>query len=308
MSKVDYLVGTNKFKIQKFLNNRKDDLVALSTWDLAEDNSDNINLFEDLSSFSLFTTKKLIIIKNAQLLEHKYPEQLPILINFIHQEEPDIELILLSDTPLSYQPNPNDAIYVDDFSEDELKSEVEEMVKNHGLSIEANARKSLIERLDGELFDIGNYIDIISNSIDTKIITLRNVEAIVPKKIEDKIYILTDALIKNHKNAYEIYLDLYRCFNKDMGRLLLSIAKAALNYILLIKYLDQQLSDDQIATKLNFKSSARVYMMRKDIKANTYELCCKLYHQLANLDYNLKSTGEFREVGLDLIILEYLNH
>jgi DNA polymerase-3 subunit delta len=306
VANIYYLIGPNQYKIKCFLDKYKSLGVSFSFWDMQDEAETNINFFEDLCSSSLFEDTKYIVVYNADLIDKYYHDNLPILTNWLSQPEPNIELILISNNPLSFVVNQQDVIAMDNYKDDEIPIIVNQIVSSRGFSIDSNALSTLIKRTNSNLFEINNYLDIICNYVDDKTINNYTVERLVPREVEEKVYILTDAIIKKNKEAYNIYQDLYITFNKDTSRLIISIARACLNYIMIDRYVKKGLSDDEIAQKLNFKGSARVRIMRREIKPSTQEQCQALYKKLSNLDYNIKSSGEYREVGLDLIILEYI--
>jgi DNA polymerase-3 subunit delta len=306
MANVYYLIGPNQYKIKCFLDAYRDLGITFSFWDMQDEAPENINFFEDLCSSSLFDDTKYIVVYNADLIDKYYHDNMPILTTWLSQPEPNIELILISNTPLDFVVNTSDIVAMDNYKDDELPAIVNQIVTKRGFTIEANALTTLIRRTNSNIFDINNYLDIICNYLDNKVINNYTVERLVPREIEEKVYILTDAIIKKNKEAYNIYQDLYLSFNKDTSRLITSITRATINYIMIDRYVKKGLSDDEIALKLNFKGSARVRIMRREIKPTTARECQALYKKLAELDYNIKSTGEYREIGLDLIILEYI--
>jgi DNA polymerase-3 subunit delta len=317
---VIFLYGPNtylSFRKVKELEKKfkeKRDKTGLSIKKLEADELDIDSLRINFLSPSLFTEKRLVIIKN--FFQQKRDKLLvKEVINWLKKTEKEKDNVVIfwdeeiDEKKLSAEMNELFNLLIKQkycqkfslFETDELINWIKKEVVKRGGKIEDKAISFLVEKVGFDLWSLSNEIDkLLANS---QTITLKDVESFISFKSQENIWKLIEAVsLKNKKRALELLNELKENFS--LNEIFLMIVKEY-QTLLKVKGLlneDKSVTLTDLAKKINLPP----FICEKIIKrAKIYSLeeLKKIYQQFLKIDYKIKRTSVNLEVLLDLLIL-----
>lgn len=206
------LHGPESFRRQEKLKDLKDKYInkldplgqSLSVLDGAKVTVKNLS--DSLSSGSLFTTKRMLIIEN--IFENKQDKLFPVLLELIKKNEGDDDNIIIfnedqikktglkaeSKKLLSYllkQP------YVQEFkalTKPQLNSFIQKRINDRGAKISFSALNLIVSKIGDDLWRLSNETNKLIAAANGQEISDKLVNELIKGDIEENIFALTDAL------------------------------------------------------------------------------------------------------------------
>ncbi len=195
-------------------------------------------------------------------------------------------------------------IEVNSLNKKELPKVVKQMFAQRKCEITDSALEELLSRLGQDMYEISNEVDKLSTFSNK--IHLEDIKALTPRKLEDNIFDMIDALFKKNTNkAFMIYNDL-----KSLGTeaiTIISIVSTQVRFLYQILVLSNKgYSESNIANELSVHPYRVKMGLDKVRRYSDYELE-DLLDKLSKLDIQIKTGDIDRFVGLELFILSMTN-
>lgn len=300
----DNLIVINK-KIDEILSNNKLSRDNVIKYDLLE--IPISVLIEELNTYNLLVDRKVVIGENASFLTaaktKSVEHNLEMLESYINHLNPENILILICNKL-------------------DNKKKIVKLLKDKGnvISGEVSIASIIKSNLDGFKMDAAtiNYlIDYCSNDdakilneleklkaykIDTKEITIKDIELVVTKSLDDNVFDFINAIVsKNKVKAYDIYKDLlYK--GEEVTKLVIMVAdQIRLIYNCKILLLDG-LKKDDIASFLGVHPYKVKLAIETSYSYSEHDLL-KLLDKLYEIDLSIKSGKASSNIIFELFIL-----
>ena len=251
------------------------------------------NVIEDLDTYSMFATRKIIYAYNAEFLV-KDKE----LDHNIHQLERYLN-----------NPNENNVLILGAIKLDGTKA-INKIIKKKcqlvsttinindyikeafkGYKIDQETQNYLLEVCGNNLDHLGNEINKLQLYREDKIITKKDIDLIVVKKLDNTVFDFINAIVqKNKKDSLKIYQELINYGNEILPLIIMLSNQFRLIYqVKVLSYL----CDEEIYEKLKLKNIKQVAAIRYKINK---------YSKSDLLDYLYKLSIMDEEVKLGLCI------
>ena len=294
----NYLLETDDYKIiqveiENIINKEGFKDISPSYYDLEETTLDNA--LEDLDTYSFFSDKKIIVIKNIEVIDQeKDKNSIEHLFHYLNNPSSDNLLIIHSrklnnTTKLAKELKKLCKVIDVDINP---KNYINNLLKNYKTS------QQVINLIDeyclGDITKIYNECQkLLSYKADSKEITIDDVKELVIKKLGDPKD-LTFSFVrsignKDKKSALKNFHELLD-YNIEPYSLL-GLLGSQIRIIYQVKLLaKKKLSDKEIADMLEEKSDYRIKKTRELIPLYTEDELLKLMQKLSDIDYKLKTT------------------
>ena len=251
-----YLVySIDKEVIDKYIEKliKKENIEENSIIKYSLDNDNIFDLIDECNTTGLFSLKKLIIVDATSALSSKGKE-IAELTDYLDNYNKDILLVF---TSVSDKVDTRKKLY----------KQINSIGKIEGLNKDNNYLVSLVkEKLnDYKMNDINYFISKVGNNInnieneleklinykyDDKIITKEDIDYLCESNIEEEIFALTDAIVKNDNNKAITLYNLFLKKNYEVTQMIGLIA-SQFRFLLQIKILyNKNKSQDEIAKLL----------------------------------------------------------
>lgn len=195
-------------------------------------------------------------------------------------------------------------IEVNSLNKKELPKVVKQMFAQRKAEITDSALEELLSRLDNDMYQISNEVDKLTTYSNK--IHLDDIKALTPKKMEDNVFDMIDAMFKKKANkAFAIYQDLKNLGNEAVGIVSIIASQVRFLYQVLVLY-NKGYSDSNIANELSVHPF-RVKMGLEKVKNYSVDDLEDFLNRLSNLDIQIKTGDIDRFVGLELFILSIAN-
>lgn len=305
-----YLLENEANKIIKAL---KVDAFNVLTYDF--DEQDLNEFYMEIMTVSFLSDLKVIKVKNPWFFyDVRKDEDIESLIKYFKNPKEDTTIIFLLeqeiDNSLRVSKEAKKYLrfeYLEEIDKSKLPEYVKNIFEDNDYTIDNEAITALLERTSYNFETIVNEVDkIMLYAYNNKKITLKDVELLVPRNLEDNIFELSTAVIdKNKTKALEIYYDLL-VKNTDPISIIGNLAIKIKETITTKHLLNKKFSQQSISEYFNV-SYGRAYYMVKNAKDNDLITLTNYYDSLANLDYKIKSGQIEKKLGLELWLLEGLD-
>lgn len=332
-----FVYGKDNYQSYQKLKNLQDDFqkkfdpekTSLITFDLEEE-IDLKKIEEEISFFSLFARKKMIVLKNISqnkdfrkkllsLIEKKRIPKETILVIYEKDEVDMRETFFKILTREKY------VYHFDLLKNPELKKWIEnEIEKKAGLSadqakqIEPKALEMLIQFVGNDLWQMKNEIEKLLTH--KKIIKEEDVELFVEPKINSTIFNLVEAISKKEKKkSFKLLEDL---LEKEDGLYILSMIVWQFRNLLKVKSFFEEnrnfqnssaFSSSRSESRTSPRSESRtslklhpfVFEKTKFLARNfSFEELKKIYKKLLDLDRKIKKGEIEKKIGISLFLAE----
>ena len=302
----DYLI---KYNIKKILKLNKE--YTKITFDMRESSIEEV--LEEVNTYSLFDNSKIVICENCVFLSSEY------------KKDNNYNIDLLNEY-LEKSNNDNILIFTINDDIDERKKIVKTIKKNSNIikcdRLNENQIYNFIkQRLDKTNFKMedifsfidrcGNNLDILVNElnklmfykINERYITLEDIIMLVPKKKEDNIFELIDAIVlKDIKKTFELY-DIFTSYYKEEPTKIIVMVANQFRLILQVKILyNNGLSESDIAKNLKVHPY-RVKLALQKSKNLSIDKLSDYLLELSELDLNIKNGNKDKFRGLESFFL-----
>ncbi len=251
---------------------------------------------DDASYFGLFDEKRIIVIRDVKYFGGKfnYEEEVEALINFLSSLDDSITIIFVCDSITKTKDSTKRVLALgaeildyQELTEEKIKDIINGYLETNKITIEKNALelvlKNSLNNVDIAIKDIEKVANI-DNHITTDLINefgikLENVDtfefsnAVIAKKF-DIAFSLLDKLLASGVDEFQI-----------LGVL----SSSYVNMYMVRDAINHGLTDEEVAKKLGYSGTGRVYVMKKNSKIYTTEDLEKIIIDLSDLDIKLKS-------------------
>lgn len=292
-------------EIEKLIANNNFIDAPKSQYDLDEKELDDV--FEDLDTYNFLNPKKVIIVKN--IFNNFNEKKIDHLLKYLNNYNSNNLLIMTSNkidnklnivkklkkienlTFLKLEINSNQYVkkILKDYS-----------ISNDNIQLIVDMCKNDITKINNECSKLMFY------KINDKNITKEDINNLVVKKLGDSSEILFSfikfLLLKDKKNALIEYNNLLE-YNIDTNSIVGLIA-SQLKLIYQVKLLvEENLSNEQIASRLELKSSYQVKKMKEYSYNYTYKELANLIDNIANLDLKIKSGKVDSNLAIEIFVI-----
>ncbi len=290
-----HLISSSSYHV---INNKIKEIIGDNT-NITTHSLNDVTIFDcidDASYFGLFNEKRVIIIKDVKYFGGKfnYEEECKALESFLAHLDEETTIIFLCDSISKSKDITKKVltfgakIYdLQDIDDELFKTIVDEYTKDLNITIDDNAfdtlRKNSLNNLDVFLQDIDKISNINSHitleMVNTYGITLEELDtfefsnAVIAKKF-NIAFDLFDKLIASGVDGFAI-----------TGIL----ASSYTNMFMVRDAVNHGLSDEEIAKKLGYSGTGRVYVMKKNSKIYTLDELKEIIISLSELDIKLKT-------------------
>lgn len=312
MEKVYLLLGESSYLIKERIEKIKEefgrDELNINKFDAEETHLNDILL--ELQTLSFFGDKKLIVVENVEAFNKYSEHDLESFIHYIKNPSDDIVLILtLHDFPKSV--HLKDALekytYIEtikDLEENALPLYLYKIFSKDGYQIDSKTLKALIERVGVDLFLLNQEIEKLKTyKLHEKRITIDDIYQLVPRTLEDNIFVFMKAFLKEDTKMYlSIYDDLIQ--SKIPVLTIMNQLYSNLSLILQIQYLIEDGHKQESIQNFLGLSSGRTYYLMKDAKEQNKKQIERIIKDLAILDYEIKTGQKEDKLGFELLLMK----
>ena len=306
-----YLIyGTDKSRIHKKIEEIKEKLKIeeIIKYSLDKDNLEDIIL--DASLVNMFSSTKLILIDDANIFTTSKKEiDTKVLEDYLNNYNSDTYIIFECNQE---KVDTRKKIY----KKIKELGEIIEIVKPDKKSIKeyilnlAKKNNYVIEDIDYLTNKIGTDVNNVDNELtklfifktEDKKITNKDIDKLIIPSLEDEIFALSDAVIKNETKRSLDLLEEFINKNYDEMQIIILLANS-FRFMYQVKYLsNKNMSSDMIAKEL----SANPYRVKINLKNCYYysESDLLLYlKKLADLDKNIKLGLINKNLGLQMFLM-----
>ena len=305
----NYLIKNN---IKKIINSKKDVEPSIIHYNMEETTIEQV--IEELNTFDLFDNIKIVICEKSIFLSSegkKDQYNTDILTEYLEKAVNDNILILTLDGEIDERKKIVkeikklcNVVKHDKLKDYEIVNVIEKKFQIAGYKINRDDINLLISRTGNDLSIINNEIQkLFMYKLDEKIITKEDILALVPKKVEDNIFDLVDAVVERKKTQiFELYNGLTNYYGEEQTKILIMIANQ-FRLMLQCKILNSEgLSESDIAKELKVHPYRVKLALQKSRNIEAKKLT-KYLNDLALLDLNIKSGKTNKDMGLELFFL-----
>lgn len=275
-------------------------------YDLEEDSL--FELVDELTTVSLFSNPKFIVVKNAEAIiksNDKAFDDLIKAMNDINSQNALVFITLKSIDPSNEKYNRlvkysiEISLKIKNIPKD---SYILDVCKKNGYEIDNDAVALLISYTDS-MYNLKNSLDILlSYKTEEKKITSSDVKKMITPPLDDNIYDLIQFVLeKDKKRCFQAINDLklHNAKSSYIVSMLINKFQEMYNTSILIK---ANVSQAELAQIYNV-SSGKAYYMMKNAKSYNFELIKKNLALLNELELKIKSGIIDENLGLELFIL-----
>lgn len=251
---------------------------------------------DDASYFGLFDENRIIVIKDVKYFGGKfnYEEETNALYNFLSSMDESLKIIFVCDSIVKTKDITKKVVSLgakifdlQDLNTDAINEVIANYVNDFDLVLDNDARdlilKNSLNNLDVALKDIEKMSNI------NKHITVSLVDEYGIKLESVDTFEFSNAVIsKNFDKAFSL-LDKLFLSGVDEFQILGVLASSYINMFMVRDALNHGLGDEEIAKKLGYSGTGRVYVMKKNSKIYTTDDLKNIIIDLSNLDIKLKS-------------------
>lgn len=305
-----YLIENNIKKIIK-QNNIDENLVI--KYNMEEEIIEN--LINELDTYDMFQNKKIVVCDNSIFLSSESKKNstynTDLLIKYLNNSNPNSILIITLNSNIDERKKISkevkklcNTITCNKLNEYELSNYIKDKLNKGGYKINNNDINLFIKYIGDNLMDINNeLVKLIMYKDTDKIITTEDINKVISKNNHNNIFDLIDCVLTKNKNKiFEVYEDLMLYNNEEPTKIIVMLANQ-FRLILQCKLLnDKGIKESEIAKKLGIHPY-RVKLAVQRCKTLSYETLKKYLLDLSNLDLNIKSGKDNKNIGLELFFL-----
>ena len=294
-------------EVNKIIKENNIDDINISRYTLDAFNYKDI--IEDASTISLFAPKKLIVIDNATIFTAANKTiDTEIFEDYFNNFNPDTIMIFkLNESKLDERKKVTKLIRkigsVKEFNKgDDTKKIVKDLFDNYKISSEDIS--FLINRVGDDIYILKQEIDKIKIYKNKDLtITKEDIINLTSENIESDMFKLMDAIVDDNKEeAISLYQEMLK-YNLEPIQIIITLAN---KYRLM--YQAKELAfkgykEEEICRELNQTNPKYMYVLIKNGKKYDSKKLKELIKQLADLDYQIKSSSVNKDLAFELFIL-----
>ncbi|MBR2677960.1 MAG: DNA polymerase III subunit delta [Bacilli bacterium] len=290
----------------KIIKDNKFNKANIVKYDLEE--SELSQALEDLDTYGLFTSQKVIILKNIESLKYDdYKGDFEHFFKYLDNPNPD-NLLLIEVNKLSSNSKIGKVLkdkcqYIK--VEMNTKNYIRQQFRDY--EIDSNAINLLDEYCLGDISKIYNEcLKLKDYKFEEKVITEDDIKEIVNKKLGDSkdltFSFSRSIALRDKKGALKRYKELLSYNFEPIS--IIGLLSSQIRIIYQVKLLEKErLSDHEIANILEEKSDYRITKTRELTKLYTDESLLSLLQELSDIDYKIKTTDLDANALLEMFII-----
>ena len=270
-------------------------------------------VLEEINTYSLFENLKIVICENCLFLSSETKKDnnynIDLLIDYLEKSNNDNILIFTLNDEIderkkivkTIKKNVN-IIKCDKLNENELFNFIKKRLNKTNFQMEDIF--TFIDRCDNDLQIIVNELNkLMFYKINERYITKEDVIKLVPKRQEDNIFALVDAIVsKDTKQTFELYEMITSYFGEEPTKIIVMVANQ-FRLMLQSKILfNNGLSESDIAKSLKVHPY-RVKLALQKSRNLSIDTLSNYLLELSELDLNIKSGNIDRFRGLEEFFL-----
>jgi len=318
-SKIYCLYGTDSYllkqKTESIIKQEKLDVADVFTFDLEEDSFEDC--YNQCVQIPLFSDRIGVVISSANFLSSQksakdakdellfleryldHPIESTVLILQVTQERLDTKKSIYKKleqlaTIIACVPEENEDNY----------GKVKAILKEHGMTIDANALQTFLSRTAHDRYIMKNELDkllLFAQGKDR--VTMEMVREVVSRNLEENIFTLVNAILaKDTPMMISVYRDLLKS-NVEIGWMI-GVLMNKFQEILLTKELLREKKTFEDVMKYFAASKGRVYYMMKNAKEIDDNSLFQTIVRLEKLDYEIKSGLVDKNLGFEVFMLK----
>ncbi|MQS88388.1 DNA polymerase III subunit delta [Companilactobacillus mishanensis] len=276
------------------------------------------DLINESISAPFFGDRRLVFAENpyfmtAEKVKHTVDQDPEVLIDYVKNPTPTTILVIFATyekldarkkitKQLKKVATPIDAGMLDSHL---LAKAIQHELSQDGYSINGDALNMLISKTKGNYSQTLNQLDKLKlYALKSKIIDVDAVNELVPQSLDDNVFDLMNSILKNDVYNAE---DLYHQFllQKIDPILLTAIMTSQLRSLIQTRILSKKgLSEATIAKQLKIHPY-RVKMSLQQSRKIGMDKLSLMFHDIVNLDYQVKSGQGDKELLFDLFIAKF---
>ncbi|MDE1549588.1 DNA polymerase III subunit delta [Jeotgalibaca caeni] len=273
---------------------------------------------EDAESLPFFGERRLVIAENPQFLTGEKPKN-----NLEHDigwleayvNQPADTTILTFFAPYEKLDNRKKIskllqkkatiVDVSPLGATETRQYLSRYVKEEGFDMDRNTAQFFFERTEENLSKgIHELQKLFLAAMDTKKITKKMVEDLVPRNLEQNIFeIVTDVLNKNTQQAIQTYRDLI--LQKEEPIKINAILLGQFRLLLQVKLLAKKGYQQPDMAKVLKIHPYRIKLANQQIRNLSEEVLMRAYLGLVEAEKNMKTGNSLKEIQFELFMLQY---
>lgn len=277
----------------KLIKDNKFTKASIYKYDLEETELENA--LEDLDTYGLFTTQKVIILKNIESLKYDdYKSEFEHLYKYLDNPSPD-NLLIIEVNKLPSNSKVGKVLKEKcNYNKVELntKSYIKQLLKEY--EIDSNTINLLDNYCLGDISKIYNECQKLKNyKLEEKVITEDDIKEIVDKKLGDSkdltFSFSRSIALRDKRDALKRYKELLSYNFEPIS--IIGLLSSQIRIIYQVKLLEKErLSDREIANILEEKSDYRITKTRELTKLYSEESLLNLLQELSDIDLKMKTT------------------
>lgn len=297
---------TIKLEENNIIKKEKFTEATLNEYDLEETSISNA--LEDLDTYSFLSNKKVIIIKNIEILKsEENKKEIEHLLKYIDNPSNDNLLIIeakkLNNTTKLAKDLKKKCTYIE--GKIDSKKIIQNELKDY--KIDNTSISYLIELCNDDLTKITNECNKLKNyKYEEKTITKEDIDTLVVKKLKDPkdltFQFTRNIALKNKKEALKQYKELLDYNIEPIS--IIGLLASQIRIIYQVKILEKKrLSDKEIASTLEEKSDYRIKKTRELTNLYTEKELLELMQKLSQMDLKIKTEDVDANNLLELFII-----
>ncbi|MBE6153506.1 MAG: DNA polymerase III subunit delta [Firmicutes bacterium] len=304
----EFLIKNN---IKKIINSKNKENTSVIYYDMSEVTIEEV--LEELNTFDLFDNDKIVICEKSIFLTgegKKDVYNVDILLEYLSKASNNNVLIITNSNIDERRKIVKDikkycnVIKCDKLKDYEIEDYILKRFQKVGYRIDTNSVNLIFDRVGNDLTTINNEIKkLVMYKLDSKLITEEDVLKLVPKRVDDNIFDLIDAVVENDKRKiFELYEGLTNYYGEEPTKIIVMISNQ-FRLMLQCKILNNNgMGEKEIADYLKIHPY-RIKLSLQKSKSIKKEELERYLVDLANLDINIKSGKTNKNIGLELFFL-----
>ncbi len=311
----DFLINeTKKYIIDAALTEEEREF-NLSIYDLEETTVESA--VEDCQTISFLGERKVVIMHNPYFLtaekgKEKVDHNVKVFEEYIMNPVPSTILILIAPykklderKKITKYLLKNAVVLEAKFSEKDTKDWIRQRITENGFEITPNAVELLYQFTGQNLTILNHELEKIFLYSDGKIIDEEMIQLLVPKSLENNIFVLVDKFVHQQLDqTLEIYHGLLKQ-NEEPIKILAVIA-SQIRFIAQVKSLIKQGYGEQKVARILRAHPYRVKLAISQANRFDEEKFLAMIDELADIDYQMKTGFGNKESLLEIFFFKYL--
>lgn len=290
-----HLISSSSYHV---INSKVKEIIGDNT-NITTHSLNDVSIFDcidDASYFGLFNEKRVIIIKDVKYFGGKfnYEEECQAIDAFLAHLDEDTTIIFICDSIVKSKDITKKVlthgakIYdLTDIDDELFKNIINDYTKENNIIIDDDAIETLKKNSLNNLDILIQDIDKISNINSHITLDLVNTYGITLEELDS--FAFSNAVIaKKFTEAFDL-LDKLIASGIDGFALTGILASSYTNMFMVRDAVNHGLSDEEIAKKLGYSGTGRVYVMKKNSKIYTLDELKEIIISLSELDVKLKT-------------------